>query len=162
MLGFFGISLPIVQVAGGLVIAGTAWALLFEKDASAAARGKHVEIGSAPEESDSELDARVFYPFTFPITAGPGTLVVMVTLSARSSMSGLADGVMAHAGILFAAVVIAASIYFCYGYGPRLIKRVSASTVHGVLRVVAFILMCIGAQITWNGLSRLLATVSAH
>ena len=162
LLGFFGISLPIVQVAGGIVIAATAWALLFERDASAGTRGKHVEIGAEPEVTESELDARVFYPFTFPITAGPGTLVVMVTLSARSSMSGLADGVMAHAGILLAAVVIALSIYFCYGYGPQLIKRVSASTVHGVLRVVAFILMCIGAQIIWNGLSRLLATVSTH
>jgi multiple antibiotic resistance protein len=162
ILSFFGISLPIVQVTGGLVIAATAWALLFEKDASAAARGKHMEIATDPGVSEGELDSRVFYPFTFPITAGPGTLVVMVTLSAHSSMGSLADGVMEHAGILLASVAIAISIYFCYGYGPRLIKLVSASTVHGVLRVIAFILMCIGVQITWNGVASLVASITTH
>jgi multiple antibiotic resistance protein len=162
ILSFFGISLPIVQVTGGLVIAATAWALLFEKDANAAARGKHMEIAADPGIAEGELDSRVFYPFTFPITAGPGTLVVMVTLSARSSMGDLAANLMAHAGILLASVVIAVSIYFCYGYGPRLIKLVSASTVHGVLRVIAFILMCIGVQITWNGVARLVASITTH
>lgn len=160
LLSFFGISLPIVQVTGGIVIAATAWALLFEKDANAISRNKRQEIeGSAPA-ADEGLDGQVFYPFTFPITAGPGTLVVTITLSARASGASLAGRAAAHGGIVLAAAVLAGSVYLCYGYAPRLIKAVSPPTVHGVLRVMAFILMCIGVQIAWNGLSLLTTHLS--
>lgn len=156
ILSFFGISLPVVQVTGGVIIAATAWSLLFESDASVNTRKKHEEIGDGSIHDD-DLDGKIFYPFTFPITAGPGTLVVMLTLSARVSNKGLTEIVAGHAGILLAAIVLSASVYFCYGYAPRLIKAISPSTVHGILRVIAFILMCIGVQIAWNGVSMLYA-----
>ncbi|HTC88899.1 MAG TPA: MarC family protein [Bryobacteraceae bacterium] len=155
ILSFFGISLPVVQVTGGAVIVATAWSLLFEKDAGANARNKNLEIGPNASIEDDGLYGKIFYPFTFPITAGPGTLVVMLTLSARVPTKDLPQMVAGHAGIVLAAAVLSASVYFCYGYAPRLIKAVSPSTVHGILRVVAFILMCIGVQIAWNGVSML-------
>jgi multiple antibiotic resistance protein len=155
VLSFFGISLPIVQITGGLVIVATAWSLLFEKDATAEARRKHQEFeGSAPTQDD-DLNGKIFYPFTFPITAGPGTLVVMLTLSARASENELFAKAMAHAGIALAAIVLSWLVYLCYAYAPRLVKTVSPSTVHGTLRVIAFILMCIGVQIAWNGIHQL-------
>jgi multiple antibiotic resistance protein len=151
LLRFFGITLPIIQVTGGLVIAATAWTLLFEKDGDAHARGKHQEIAGCTMPDD--FSAKVFYPFTFPITAGPGSLVVMVTLSAHAATKGLTDTIAYHSGIILAAIALSASVYFCYGYAPRLIKAVSAATVHGILRIIAFILMCIGVQIAWNGIA---------
>ena len=155
LLGFFGITLPIVQITGGIVIAATAWALLFEKDANAGNRAKHQEIeGSAPGE-DEDLNGKIFYPFTFPITAGPGTLVVTITLSAHSAANSLIARTESYGGIALAAAVLSASVYLCYGYAPKLIKAVSPATVHGILRVMAFILMCIGVQIAWNGMSLL-------
>ncbi len=162
LLSFFGISLPIVQVTGGLVIAATAWSLLFEKDASAEARNKHKEIAGSGSTEDNDLEGKIFYPFTFPVTAGPGTLVVMLTLSAHASMKSLAGSAATHAGIVLAVVILSGSVYLCYGYAPRLIKAVSPSTVHGVLRVIAFILMCIGVQIAWNGISLLGSSFLTH
>ncbi len=159
ILSFFGISLPVVQLTGGIIIAATAWSLLFENDAGANARKKNEEIAGA---RDCALDGKIFYPFTFPITAGPGTLVVMLTLSARVSNKGLTETAEGHLGIVLAAVLLSASVYFCYGWAPRLIKAVSASTVHGILRVIAFILMCIGVQIAWNGVSMLGAALMKH
>jgi len=50
-------------------------------------------------------------------------------------------------------------VYFCYAYAPKISKAIPASTAHGILRVVAFILLCIGVQIAWNGLAALLAGV---
>jgi multiple antibiotic resistance protein len=159
ILSFFGISLPVVQVTGGAVIVATAWSLLFEKDAGANARNKNMEIGPNGSDGDGgeddDLDGKIFYPFTFPITAGPGTLVVMLTLSARVPTKDLPQMVAGHAGIVLAALVVCGSVYFCYAYAPRLVKAVSPSTVHGILRVIAFILMCIGVQIAWNGISML-------
>jgi multiple antibiotic resistance protein len=162
LLSFFGISLPIVQVTGGIVIAATAWSLLFENDASVNTRKKNEEIAGSGSEDHGDLDGKIFYPFTFPITAGPGTLVVMLTLSARVSNKGLPGTFAGHAGIVIAAIVLSASVYFCYSYAPKLIKAVSPSTVHGILRVIAFILMCIGVQIAWNGISMLGATLVRH
>ncbi len=163
ILSFFGVSLPIVQVAGGLVIAATAWSLLFEKDAGADARNKNREIaGSMTGEPDEDLSGKIFYPFTFPITAGPGTLVVMLTLSAHAGQNMLAARIQAHAGIAIASAVLSAFVYLCYGYAPRLTHSVSPSTVHGILRVIAFILMCIGVQIAWNGLSMLATGLLTH
>jgi len=162
LLSFFGVSLPVVQVTGGIVIAATAWSLLFENDASASTRKKNEEIGGSRLRENNDLFGKIFYPFTFPITAGPGTLVVMLTLSARVSNKGLFETAEGHAGIVLAAIVLSASVYFCYGYAPKLIKAISPSTVHGILRVIAFILMCIGVQIAWNGISMLGATLAKH
>jgi multiple antibiotic resistance protein len=162
ILSFFGVSLPVVQVTGGVIIAATAWTLLFESDAGASARKKNAEIGANGDGVDGELDGKIFYPFTFPITAGPGTLVVMLTLSAHVSNRRLPETVAGHIGIVLAAAVLCASVYFCYGYAPRLIAAVSPSTVHGILRVVAFILMCIGVQIAWNGVSMLANNLTNH
>jgi multiple antibiotic resistance protein len=162
LLSFFGLSLPIVQVTGGIVIAATAWSLLFEKDAGANARNKNREIGAGDSGEGSDLDGKIFYPFTFPITAGPGTLVVMLTLSSRASNKNLAENAETHAGIVLAVLALSVSVYFCYRYAPKLIKAVSPSTVHGILRVIAFILMCIGVQILWNGISLLSASLGSH
>jgi len=162
LLSFFGISLPVLQVTGGIVIAATAWSLLFENDAGANTRKKHQEIAGGSSEDDDNLQGKIFYPFTFPITAGPGTLVVMLTLSARISNKSLPETAAGHAGIVLAAIVLCASVYFCYAYAPRLIKAVSPSTVHGILRVIAFILMCIGVQIAWNGFAMLGAALISH
>ena len=162
LLSFFGISLPVLQVTGGIVIAATAWSLLFENDAGANTRKKHQEIAGGSSEDDDNLQGKIFYPFTFPITAGPGTLVVMLTLSARISNKSLPETAAGHAGIVLATIVLCASVYFCYAYAPRLIKAVSPSTVHGILRVIAFILMCIGVQIAWNGFAMLGAALISH
>ena len=69
ILSFFGISLPVVQLTGGIIIAATAWTLLFENDAGESTRKKNEEIGTSGTR-DCALEAKIFYPFTFPITAG--------------------------------------------------------------------------------------------
>lgn len=161
ILNFFGISLPIVQLSGGLVIAAIGWGVLNENDDSAAAMSRQRELsvrGTDGRLTDSEraLEAKAFYPFTFPVTSGPGTLVVMLTLTAHISRATLTDEILGHVGVFTAVLVLSALVYVCYGYAPKITKSISPSTAHGILRVVAFILMCIGVQIAWNGLSVLL------
>ena len=159
ILNFFGISLPIVQVGGGLVIAATAWGLLNEKDAHAGERSKQAELQVVADTDAGELEQRAFYPLTFPVTAGPGTLVVMLTLSAHESDAHVTVNIINHLGIFLAAVVLSVLVYFCYAHAPKITKAISPSTAHGILRVIAFILLCIGIQIAWNGFSELLTAV---
>jgi multiple antibiotic resistance protein len=156
ILHFFGISLPIVQFAGGIVIAAMGWGVLNQKESATSVHGKEEELGDQGAEKLNHLSEKIFYPFTFPITSGPGTLVAMLTLSAHVSGHTVTSHVLSHLGVFLAIVVLSIVVYFCYGYAPKITSKISASTAHGVLRVVAFILFCIGVQIAWNGLSLLL------
>jgi multiple antibiotic resistance protein len=159
ILNFFGISLPIVQLSGGVVIAAMGWGVLNERSASASSRNKAEETGPQVQPDTARLEEGAFYPFTFPITSGPGTLVGLLTLTAHISRPVLFQNVLGHVGVFLAIVVITVLCYFCYAYAPKITKAIPPSTAHGILRVIAFILLCIGAQIAWNGLSALLATV---
>jgi multiple antibiotic resistance protein len=162
ILKFFGISLPIVQVSGGIVIAALGWSVLNEQDSEANARNKREELQLSPEARLPALEQKMFYPFTFPVTSGPGTLVVVLTLSARASSPRLARNLVGHIGLFLAILIISVLVYICYAYAPRITRAIPATTAHGIVRVVAFILVCIGVQIAWNGLSVLVPTLLAH
>ena len=140
------------------MIAAIGWSVLNEKDSGATARDKREEA-LVGEDSMGDLDKKAFYPFTFPVTSGPGTLVVLLTLSARFSGGLVSHNVLGHVGLFVAVVALSALVYVCYAYAPRITKAISPSTAHGILRVVAFILLCIGVQIAWNGMSILLGSV---
>lgn len=157
ILNFFGISLPIVQLSGGIVIAAMGWSVLNERDASANSRNKQEETEVRSETRKEDLDQKAFYPFTFPVTSGPGTLVALLTLTAHISNRVISRDVLAHVGVFLAVVVLSVLVYFCYAYAPKISKVIPPSTAHGILRVIAFILLCIGVQIAWNGLAVLLA-----
>lgn len=159
ILHFFGISLSIVQVAGGLVLASMGWSVLNQADSAPVTRDKSAGIQVDAGLRLSILQQKAFYPFTFPITAGPGTLVVMLTLATRGQGGGLTLNLLRHGGLFLAVIVLSALIYICYANAPRLTQAVPPATAHGILRVVSFILMCIGVQIAWNGIAGLLQTV---
>jgi multiple antibiotic resistance protein len=154
ILAFFGISLPVVQVAGGLVLATMGWTLLNQQDTTANRAEKEVT-----DDAYGALEQKIFYPLTFPITAGPGCIVITLTLSAHASVRGIANDISGHLGILLAIVALSISVYLCYAYAPKITERVSPQTAHGILRVIAFVLLCIGVQITSNGVEALIKTV---
>jgi multiple antibiotic resistance protein len=159
ILNFFGVSLPIVQLSGGIVIAAMGWSVLNEGDADSDSRKAQETTDVLDETRTRDLEQKAFYPFTFPVTSGPGTLVAVLTLTSRISSRILSRDVMAHLGIFIAVVVLSLLVYFCYAYAPRIRAKIPPATAHGMLRVVAFILLCIGVQIAWNGLSELLVKV---
>ena len=158
LLSFFGISLAIVQLAGGLVLAAMGWSLLNQKAADATSDAQ-AQVANRADAMNANFQDNTFYPITFPVTVGPGCIVVMLTLSAHATESTLSGNLLARAGLLLAAAVLAVLVYLCYAYAPQITRTISPPTVHGILRVIAFILLCIGVQIAWNGLSPLLATV---
>jgi multiple antibiotic resistance protein len=159
ILNFFGISLPIVQLSGGIVIAAMGWAVLNERDARANSKNKEEETEVRDESRKQYLEQGAFYPFTFPITSGPGTLVALLTLTAHISNRDMSRDILAHVGVFLAVLVLSVLVYFCYAYAPKITRIISPSTAHGILRVVAFILLCIGVQIAWNGLAALIVTL---
>jgi len=141
------------------VVAAMGWKVLNERSAGADSRNKAEETGQRGVPDTSHLEEGVFYPYTFPITSGPGTLVALLTVTAHISNKALSQDILAHVAVFLAIVVLSVLCYFCYAYAPKITKVIPPSTAHGILRVIAFILLCIGIQIAWNGLSALIATI---
>jgi multiple antibiotic resistance protein len=162
LLGFFGISLGVMQLAGGIVLAMIGWSLLNQKDSTPSPE-KTQEVAPAITQYEiASLREKAFYPFTFPITAGPGCIVVMLTLSIHAKHEQLSETIFSYVGLFIATVALAASIYLCYAYAPKIARSISPATAHGILRVIAFILFCIGVQIGWNGIDDLLKPLLQH
>lgn len=148
LLAFFGISLPIVQVAGGFVLAMMGYAFLNQPRAAGTV--------SQSSETREQFLGKTFYPLTFPITIGPGCMVVMLALSARVDYPGLVDTVLSQSGIVLGALLMCAIIYFSYIYAERVFTKISASAAEGMLKIISFILLCIGVQIMWHGIQSLM------
>jgi len=153
LLAFFGISLPVVQLAGGLVLAVMGWQMLNEPD-----------NGGKPEQSTAStnggaLEDKIFYPLTFPITAGPGCIVVTLTLSAHASQHVMVANLFAHLGVAVGIVASGVTVLLSYASAPKITQKIKPQTVHGILRVISFVLLCIGVQIGWNGLEAMVKAI---
>ena len=144
LLNFFGISLPVVQLAGGFVLAAMGWRMLDQNE------NANVQTTSSVRDVGS-LDQKVFFPLTFPISAGPACIVVTLTLSAHASRRELFSNVLGHLGMALAIVALGVTIWLCYVYASRITQKIAPTTIQGILRVVAFVLLCIGVQIASNG-----------
>jgi multiple antibiotic resistance protein len=151
VLSFFGISLPVVQVGGGLIVISAGWAMLNQKDGND--RGA---VGRTVNCSDAMRDA--FYPLTLPLTVGPGSISVAITLGANETHH-LGANLLAILAAAIGSAFIAATIYLCYGFADRLADLMGPAGMNVILRLSAFLLVCIGVQILWNGASKLLSSL---
>lgn len=150
VLVFFGITLPIVRIAGGLVVAAFGWKLL--------------HAGEEPDDRRSAADSTpgapvdAFYPLTMPLTVGPGSISVAVTLgSQRPAAADLSQLAIFGCGAIAGLAAIAATTYVCYRYAGNIVAGLGERGSRVVMRLSAFILFCIGIQIIWNGYTSLMA-----
>jgi multiple antibiotic resistance protein len=145
ILHFFGLSLPAVQIGGGLVVAATGWRILH--------RGADDPQHRGPAPSPEEVLASAFYPLTMPLTVGPGSIAVMLAIGSNAPAASAAnDYLVPHAiGGLAGVAIVALSIYLSYRYAEPILRRLGDSGVNVFLRLSAFILLCIGVQILLNG-----------
>jgi multiple antibiotic resistance protein len=152
VLAFFGISLPVVQVGGGLVLAAAGWTLLNQKDDDGAS-AKHNQPCN-----ETDYVKKAFYPLSLPLTVGPGTISVAITLGAnRPAGSQWAWPVIG--GMLLGSFVIGLTIYLSYRSAERLAQVLGDTGMNVFIRLSSFILLCIGVQIIWNGVKALLHTI---
>jgi multiple antibiotic resistance protein len=148
VLEFFGISLPVVRIGGGLVVTAFGWKLLN----SGIADDHAAASGSQPKPLDT------FYPFTMPLTVGPGSMSVAIALgSQRPSLVDLPHLAVLGAAALAGLLALSITIYLCYRFAEKTVTRLGASGTNVLVRLSAFILLCIGIQIIWNGWTGLMA-----
>jgi multiple antibiotic resistance protein len=154
VLSFFGISIPVLRMAGGLVIAVTGWRLLHapaQLERSSLAGAAEAE---ARQDVDATVESQTFYPFTLPLTVGPGAIAVAIAVGTTSPAQGPEAVQVAAAAC--ALVVLCALIYVCMRYAGRLQSLLGRTGMQVMLRLLAFVILCIGVQIGWLGMSELL------
>jgi multiple antibiotic resistance protein len=153
VLSFFGVSLPVVQVGGGLIVVSIGWAMLAQKDEDD--RGA---VGRTVSRTDVLRDA--FYPLTLPLTVGPGSISVAITLGANGPHR-LGPNLIAIFAAAIGSAFVAATIYLCYGFADRLCTMMGPTGMKVIVKLTAFLLVCIGVQILWNGASQLISSLPA-
>lgn len=156
ILTFFGISLPVVQVGGGLIVISTGWAMLNRSDD---------DDGNPDGKARRKVEPRdefknAFYPLTLPLTVGPGSISVAITLGANIPRH-YGWNPLGFIEILIGCVIIAVSIYLCYGFSDKLARALGATAMGVIMRLSSFLLVCIGVQILWNGAKALLSALPA-
>ena len=157
VLDFFGISLPIVRVAGGLVVASMAWRML---NAQQAAEGDPDQMAQSVTASNVRI--RAFYPLTFPLTCGPGSIAVAITVGASLHSRRVTEALANFAGGLAATVVVGLLVMLTYRYAGRLLRPLGEIGQIVFMRLMAFILLSIGVQIVWDGVSALIGPLLAR
>lgn len=156
VLEFFGISLPIVRVGGGLIVASMAWRLLNTSHATDDSRAELAEAFT-PEMARRQ----VFYPLTFPVSCGPGSIAAAITVGVSLADERLALSLARIGGGGLALLAIGSLLYLAFRYAQRLLKPLGDAGTVIFLRLSAFILLCLGVQIVWDGASELLLNVLA-
>ncbi len=151
VLSFFGISLPVVQVGGGMVVIAAGWALLKKKE-----ENDRDAVGRTVSGTDVLRDA--FYPLTLPLTIGPGSISIAITLGANEPHH-FGAGLLAILAAVIGSAFLAATIYFSYAFADRLAAVIGPTGMNVIVKLSSFLLVCIGVQIVWNGVSQLLRSL---
>jgi multiple antibiotic resistance protein len=150
ILEFFGISIPVVRVAGGLLVTTVGWKLL-----SAGAGSSHEPLHGA---ADAGVSVDSFYPLTLPLTIGPGAISVALTIGSHHPRDPFgAHAMLLASTALLGLLAIALAIYGSYRFAAPLVRYLGEAGVNVLVRLSAFILVCIGIQIGWSGFGSLVA-----
>jgi len=155
VLIFFGISIPVLRVAGGIIVAMSGWRMLTEPDATEQRRSETPN----PRWSNVSPSRLAFYPLTMPLTTGPGTISVAISIGAGRPRGFSASLLEFFVETLAAVALLAALVYVCYRHSERLADFIGSTGTSIVVRLSAFLLFCIGIQILWNGAAELLGTL---
>lgn len=155
ILELFGISIPVVQLAGGIMICKIGWEFLSsdkDDDEVAAEKNTTDELDSA---AFNHIQNKLFFPITFPITAGAGTISVLFTLSAHSIAYDKPDFLLNTGAILAAIIIMCILIYFFYSNTETFINYLGSNGEKIVNRITSFLIFCVGLQIAITGIKTL-------
>jgi len=137
VLNFFGISLPVLKIAGGLIVANTAWGMV-----TGSSRMTHEESSEALTKQDISLT-----PMAMPMLSGPGSIGVVMGLAAH------ADNMLAYLGMVLGILAIGLIVYLFLCLGGPFVKRLGPGAVGAINRIFGFLILAIAVQLVWDGVA---------
>lgn len=137
VLSFFGISLPVLKIAGGLIVANTAWGMVTSTSRMTAAES---------HEATTKEDIS-FAPLAMPLLSGPGSIGVVMGLAAH------ADHLVAYLGMVIGIASVAFSCYLFLMLGAPLERRLGPGAMGAINRIFGFLILAIAVQLVWDGIA---------
>ena len=143
VLNFFGISLPVLQIAGGLIVANTAWGMV--------TGGNRM----TPEESDeaNTKEDISLTPMAMPMLSGPGSIGVVMGLAAHIESGRTYESMSAYLGMVIGIAALAITVYLFLRLGGPLVDRLGPTAVGAINRIFGFLILAIAVQLVWDGMS---------
>lgn len=154
---FFGISIPVVQLAGGFLISKMG----LESLSSNNQVSDEKEVTPNPR-STSEVQRMLFFPLAFPTTTGGGTIAVLLALSANNFGSGHDSHLFEQAALILASLLICGLVFICYYFAPKILNSLSEQGHQVVDKLSGFLTFCVGLQIFVNGILAVVKTIQLH
>jgi multiple antibiotic resistance protein len=155
VLSFFGVSIAALRIAGGLVVASRAWILLNEPE--------HIEARKAEQAGPAAGEDDVaFFPLTMPFTTGPGTIAVALALGSARPAGTWADVAGFFVACSAAALLISVMVWLLYASADRLVALLGTQQTRVMARLMAFLLLCVGVEITLAGVRDVLGPLLAR
>ncbi|HYM20705.1 MAG TPA: MarC family protein [Candidatus Kapabacteria bacterium] len=148
IFSIFGVSLPVVQIAGGIIICRMGWQLLSPEHSI-----KKAKEAAKPEEGSGHIEQYAFYPLAFPMTTGAGTISVLLTLSAHDESMSFVNRLGDLSALVVAIFVMCIVIYLSYAYTAAIVRRLGSRAEQIVNRLSAFLVFCVGIQIGFGGIA---------
>ncbi|MGB8988663.1 MAG: MarC family protein [Candidatus Sulfotelmatobacter sp.] len=137
VLHFFGISLPVLKIAGGLIVANTAWGMV-----TSHARITPEETHEAEDKEDISLT-----PLAMPLMSGPGAIGVVMALAAN------VDNSASYLGMVIGIAAIALTVFLFFYMGGPLVRRLGPSAVGAINKIFGFLILAIAVQLVWDGVA---------
>jgi multiple antibiotic resistance protein len=152
ILELFGLSVPVIQLAGGIMICKIGWEFL--------SSDKQPETTSTDKTDLKQvalIENKLFYPITFPITTGAGTIAVLFTLSTQGGDTKEFSQYLLNNGALLISIIgICILIFIFFVNANRLINYIGSRNEKIVNRLMAFLIFCVGLQIAVGGITHLI------
>lgn len=147
----FGISIPGIRMAGGLVIGLLGFRMLFPDEGQITGEGR--------VEAQQKRDIS-FSPLAMPSLSGPGSIAVMITMSSAIDGRHGTDKYFEFAGVVIA-IFLTAIISWIVLRGAGAMRRyLGVNGVNSLARIMGFLLVCIGMQFLINGVRDLVLDAS--
>ncbi|SFC40758.1 MarC family protein [Kaistella jeonii] len=154
ILQLFGITIPIIQLAGGILICKTGWEFL-----SPQKQDPTEVIPTDAQYLSHELENKLFFPITFPITTGAGTIAVLFTLSAHGASKNISQYLINNSAIMIAVSALCVLVFICYLNANRLIQYLGSQREKIINSIMAFLIFCVGLQIAVEGITQLILQI---
>jgi multiple antibiotic resistance protein len=152
ILALFGISLPVVRIGGGLLVAAAGWRMLHHAEADDVQAAAAVEAAGL---TDIELVRRSFFPMTFPLTTGPGTIAASIALGSQIPTTSMLSYLVNALAVAGGAALVSLVLYLLFKNAAAVLRRLGDIGTLVMMRLMAFILLCVGIQILWSGWAEL-------
>ncbi len=140
IMGFFGISIPGLRIAGGLMVTTIGWSLLVAAPRSAMDEKRVREAARAKRDIS-------FSPLAMPMLSGPGSIAVTL------GFTSLATHWVDYIAIILGIVSVAAISYATLRLSGKIVTVIGVNGMNALSKIMGFLILCVGIQFVVNGVT---------